>query len=414
MAAHRVILHADMDAFYASVEQRDNPSLRGKPVVVGGPSRRGVVSAASYEARTFGIHSAMPMAQALKRCPDLVAIFPRMKHYAQISRQVFAILEAFSPLLEPLSLDEAFVDLTGTQQLHGDALEVGRTIKRRVREELDLVVSVGIAPNKFVAKVASDLGKPDGLVLVGPDEVERFLHPLPVSRIFGVGQVTQKTLAALGIETIGALAAFPQDQLVGRLGEHGDQLWALARGQDDRAVVPHRAPKSVGHENTFSEDKRDLDELTRIVQEQADRVARRLRRQGLLSRTVVLKVKTADFKQRTRRRRLHRATSDGDELGKNAGELLAKLLPGLGPVRLTGVTAADLSREEEPRQLTFDEPQHCQRDQLAKTLDRISDRFGLGTVTRASALEQTTGTQQPLAPAAALEELDEMEEPDDP
>jgi DNA polymerase-4 len=396
MADRRTILHADMDAFYASVEQRDNPDLQGKPVVVGGPSRRGVVSAASYEARVFGIHSAMPMARALKLCPHLVALPPRIRHYAEISEEVFDILRCYSPLVEPLSLDEAFVDLTGTERLHGEAWQVAKAIKREVREQLKLVVSVGVGPSKFVAKLASDLGKPDGLVLVAADELERFLHPLPVSRIFGVGRVTLKALGRMGIATIGDLAAFPAEVLRTRFGEHGDHLWSLARGIDDRGVVPERQAKSIGHENTFADDKGDPDELRRILLEQADRVARRLRRHQLKASVVVLKAKTPQFKLLTRRRTLPRATSDGGVIGTVAGELLAELMQQHpGPFRLTGVAGAGLVPEQEVRQLTLDEPVHQQRDELARTLDTIAERYGQGAVQRASMLRPDGSKREP-------------------
>jgi DNA polymerase-4 len=385
----RTILHADMDAFYASVEQRDNPDLKGRPVAVGGPARRGVVSAASYEARRFGIHSAMPMAQALRRCRDLVVIQPRMEHYAAISGQVFAIFKEYSPLVEPLSLDEAFIDVSGTARLHGEPRDVARAIKRRVCERLDLIVSIGVAPNKFVAKVASDQGKPDGLVVVAPDEVLDFLHPLPVGRIFGVGKVTLKALAKMGITTIGDLAGYPRDVLRSRFGEHGDHLWSLSQGVDDRPVEPHHEAKSLGHENTFADDKGDLGELTQIVQEQADRVAGRLRKHKLRAGGVMLKAKTADFRLLTRQRRLPRPSCDGDTLGRVAAELLAALMSETpGPFRLTGVAGTDLTSEAEPRQLTLDEPEHRQREELARTLDAISARFGAGLVERASTLER--------------------------
>jgi DNA polymerase-4 len=381
----RTILHADMDAFYASVEQRDDPSLRGRPVVVGGPSRRGVVGGGAAEARRFGIHSAMPMAQALQRCADLVVIQPRGQHYAGVSGQVFEILERYSPLVEPLSLDEAFLDISGTERLHGDARQVALAIKRAVREQLDLVVSIGVAPSKFVAKVASDLGKPDGLILVPPGEVEAFLWPLPVSRVFGVGKVTLQALEQMGVRTIGELAAHPPGLLRQRFGEHGEQLSALARGIDEREVVPDQEAKSLGHEDTFHDDIGDLEELTHIVLEQADRVGRRLRRHDLRAATVMLKAKTAGFRLLTRRRRLPRPSSDGETLGRAAVELLAELMTREpGPFRLTGVTACDLADEGGPRQLSLDEPRHERQDRLARTLDAIADRFGEDAVARAT------------------------------
>jgi DNA polymerase-4 len=385
-----------MDAFYASVEQRDDPSLKGKPVAVGGPAPRGVVSAASYEAREYGVHSAMPMAKALKLCPQLIVPPLRMDKYAQISRQVFEIFHAFSPLVEPLSLDEAFLDVSGSERLQGSPRSVARAIKARVKSDLDLVVSVGLAPNKFLAKIASDLGKPDGLVVVDPDAVEAFLNPLPVSRVFGVGKVTQKGLHDLGIDTIGELAEFPRALLRKRFGEMGDQLWSLSRGIDDRAVEPERAPKSIGHEDTFTEDLEDTAELEQILLEQADRVARRLRKGGWVARVVVLKAKTHTFELFTRRRSLQRPTSDGDVLARTAQALFARLQRTKGPLklRLTGVTAAELSQSEAPRQLTFDEPEHAAKDKLAEALDSITDRFGKPMLMRASTLDRARDKQR--------------------
>jgi DNA polymerase-4 len=233
----RTILHVDLDAFYAAVEQRDRPELRGKPVIVGGSVRRGVVTAASYEARKFGVRSAIPMAVAVRLCPQAIVVPIRMARYAEASRDFFAVLGDFSPVVEALSFDEAFLDVTGAQRLLGDGLTIARTIKERVRAEVRLVASVGIAPTKFVAKIASDIDKPDGLRVVPPDEVLRFLHPLPVSRLWGVGEVTQEKLLALGLRTIGAVAAWPEAALRARLGnEFGAHLAALARGEDPRPV----------------------------------------------------------------------------------------------------------------------------------------------------------------------------------
>jgi DNA polymerase-4 len=375
-----------MDAFYASVEQRDDPSLRGRPVAVGGPGRRGVVAAASYEARRFGVHSAMPTAQALRRCPELVVLPPRFEVYREVSRAAFAIFESFTPLVEPLSLDEAFLDLRGTGRLHGGGAAVARGIKRRVREELSLVVSVGLAPNKQVAKIASDLGKPDGLVVVRPEDLRRFLGPLPVSRLLGVGQVTERRLRGLGVRTIGELAAMGEDQVLTQLGRAGRQLWQLARGNDTREVTVERTPDSIGHEDTFDQDIDDLDTLAAIVQEQSDRVATRLRAGGYLAGTVVLKLRTADFKTRSRQKRLARPTCDGQVIGEAARGLLARAARERGAVRLTGVTATALVPEAAPRQLTFDEPQLEAGERLGHTMDRIASRYGRGAIVRGSAI----------------------------
>ncbi|HEV8711811.1 MAG TPA: DNA polymerase IV, partial [Candidatus Binatia bacterium] len=256
----RRIIHLDMDAFYAAIEQRDFPELRGKPLIVGGDRNRGVVATASYEARPYGIHSAMPMAQALKLCPQAIVVPPRRERYVEVSRQIFAVLRSFTPLVEPLSLDEAFLDVTTSESLFGPAREIARQIKTRIRDETQLTASAGIAPNKFVAKIASDMQKPDGLVEVQADEILAFLHPLPVTRIWGVGRVTARTLHALGVQTISDLARFSQEILVARFGTHGAHLFQLAHGIDDRPVDPDQELKSLGEEETFIEDlARDSD-----------------------------------------------------------------------------------------------------------------------------------------------------------
>lgn len=403
--ATRTILHADMDAFYASVEQRDDATLRGRPLVVGGAAPRGVVAAASYEARTYGIHSAMPTIRALQRCPELVCIAPRMERYAEVSRQVFAIFRSTSPLVEGLSLDEAFIDISGTERLHGSAEGVARAIKERVRRELELVVSLGVGPSKLIAKIASDLDKPDGLRIVRPDEVLAFLGPLPATRLWGVGRVTAERLAGLGIRTIAELAAYPRDALLRRLGANvGAQLHDQAQGIDEREVIPDTPAKSLGAEDTLERDVSDLDELSRLVRSQAEHVGRRLRSAGLVAGVVVLKVKTADFRQRTRQRSLARPCADGAVLAKVALELLPRLLRELdgAALRLTGVTASRLEADRAPQQLSFDDtlrataqaptskvgPSLPPRDghefdgerrrgeALARTLDAIAERFG--------------------------------------
>ena len=379
----RQIVHADMDAFYAAVEQCDDPSLQGKPVVVGGEVR-GVVAAASYEARVFGIHSAMPMVHAKRCCPNLVIVTPRMARYAEVSAEVFSIFRSLSPLVESLSLDEAFIDLTGTERLLGPAQEVARALKRRVLDQTGLVVSVGLAPNKFAAKIASDLEKPDGLVIVQASELRTFLDPLPVTRLFGVGRVAAGQIHRLGLRTIGDLRACSAGLLEQQLGHAlGAHLVRLANGIDDRPVVADRVPKSVGHENTFAEDISDVAELSRILKRQADRVARRLRKHQLVGGSVVLKVKFADFSLKTRRKTLPRPSADGVVIGRCAQDLLRKLaIKGLKPVRLTGVSAASLEHVRTTRQLSFDEAVHEKGDRLERALDQIADKFGDAVVKR--------------------------------
>jgi DNA polymerase-4 len=382
--AARTILHVDLDAFYASVEQRDDPSLRGRPVIVGWPSRRGVVCAASYEARKFGIRSAMPMARALDACPDGAFIPPRMDHYAAISSDFFEILGTFSPLVEGLSLDEAFLDVTGEERLFGDGPSIGRKIKQRVRDQLQLIVSVGIAPCKFAAKIASDLGKPDGLIIV--DEVQDFLRPLPVGRLWGVGKKTEAELARLNLRTIGDVARIGENTLAKRIGEESARhLVALAHGIDDRAVEPDRAPVSVGHEETFMHDLRDRAALVLHLLDQADRACARLRSLSLRARVVMVKVKYANHELVTRRITLPRATTDGRVVGETARKLLENV-PAIETrgVRLTGVSLSGLSPKDGARQLDLDEKSAQRGEQLGETLDKITARFGKRMVRRAA------------------------------
>jgi len=388
--SERVILHADMDAFFASVEQRDAPELRGLPVAVGGRPPRGVIAAASYEARVFGVHSAQPTARALRLCPDLVLRAPRFSVYQQVSAQVMEVFRSFSPRVEPLSLDEAFLDLTGTRKLHGPPEQVAHRLKARVREVTSLVVSVGVGPSKFIAKLASDLGKPDGLLVVRPEGVRALLDPLPVSRLFGAGKVTQRKLHDLGIQTIGQLAATSPETLTRRLGSLGEQLRRLAVGDDPRDLEVDRAAESVGHEETFPKDISDLEALAVYLRAHADEVAARLRAGQVQARVVMLKVKTHDFKLCTRRRTLPRATSDALTLARVADELLGKLWRARGPmkVRLIGLSAGGLVPEQGPRQLSFDEPERARELTLGRTLDLIHERFGQAALKRAETLDE--------------------------
>ncbi|MEZ4362216.1 MAG: DNA polymerase IV [Kofleriaceae bacterium] len=383
----RTIAHVDLDAFFAAVEQRDHPELRGKPVLVGGSARRGVVAACSYEARRFGIHSAMPMAEALRRCPRAIVVPHRMERYAEASRGFFAILGDFSPDVEGLSFDEAFLELTGSERLLGPPLAVAQRIKQRVREELALVASVGIAPIKFAAKIASDIDKPDGLRVVAEGQLLAFLHPLPISRLWGVGEVTAAELAKLGLATIGDVARYPESALVARLGEvSGRHLAALARGEDPRIVRAEDEPTSIGHQETFEHDLDDRADLAVILLHQADRVAARLRRRELRARVVVLVIKYDDFRQITRRITLDVATSDGGRLARAAIELLAKILiePQKGKrVRLCGVSATGLVAREAPRQLGFHEEDLARGERLGEAIDRVASKFGGGAIRRA-------------------------------
>jgi DNA polymerase-4 len=384
----RTILHVDLDAFFAAVEQRDDPSLRGKPVLVGGSARRGVVAACSYEARTFGIHSAMPMAEALRRCPKAIVVRHNMERYAEASHTFFEILGAFSPEVEGLSLDEAFLDVTASERLFGTGEAIGKTIKQRVRDELSLVASVGVAPIKLAAKIASDIDKPDGLRVVPADQLLAFLHPLPMTRLWGVGEATRSVLATLGLSTIGDVARYPEAALVARLGETtGRHLAALARGEDSREVIPESDPVSIGHQETFDEDVDDKGELAVILLDQADRVAHRLREAALRARAVVLIVKYDDFRQITRRTTLEAATSDGGVLARTAIDLLAKVAIESrkgSRVRLCGISATNLEARDAPRQLgLLDEATRERGERLGDTLDKLTAKFGKATIRRA-------------------------------
>ena len=387
----RTILHVDLDAFYAAVEQRDDPSLRGKPVLVGGSARRGVVAACSYEARVFGIHSAMPMAEALRRCPRAIVVRHHMERYADASHTFFAILGDYSPDVEGLSLDEAFLDVTASERLLGDGPTIAREIKRRVRAQLSLVASVGVAPIKLAAKIASDIDKPDGLRVVPPDRLLAFLHPLPVTRLWGVGETTRQALASMGLSTIGDVARYPEAALVGRLGPTtGHHLAALARGEDHRPVVTEQDPVSIGHQETFEDDIDDKGELAVLLLDQADRVAARLRAADLRARAVVLILKYDDFRQITRRTTLDTATSDGGVLARTAIDLLSKVTLESRKgcrARLCGISATQLEARDAPRQLGFDEAARAKGERLGDTIDKLAAKFGKATIRRAVHLE---------------------------
>lgn len=388
----RTILHVDLDAFYAAVEQRDDPKLRGKPVLVGGSARRGVVASCSYEARVFGIHSAMPMAEALRRCPRAIVVRHRMDRYVLASRAFFAILEDYSPEVEGLSLDEAFLDVTASERLLGDGPTIARAIKQRVRDELALVASVGVAPIKFAAKIASDIDKPDGLRVIAPTGVVAFLHPLPVTRLWGVGDTTRGVLESMGLSTIGDVARYPEAALVARLGAvTGPHLAALARGEDPRHVVPEHDTVTIGHQETFDDDYEDKGELSVILLDQADRVAHRLREANLRARSVVLIIKYDDFRQITRRTTLEAPTSDGGVLARTAIDLLAKVVvePRKGSrVRLCGISTTGLEPRDAPRQLGFDETARARGERLGDTIDKVAEKFGKTAIRRAVHLEE--------------------------
>ncbi len=380
----RAILHVDMDAFYASVEILDDPSLAGLPVVVGGrPEGRGVVSAASYEARRFGVRSAMPMAQALRRCPGAVIRPPRMARYAELSAHIRDIFERYTPLVEPLALDEAFLDVTGSQTLFGPAPQIGRQIKDEIRTETGLVASVGVAPNKFLAKVASDIDKPDGFRVVEPDEIHDFLDPLPITRLWGVGPATARELERHAIRTIAQLRRLPLEAAEHLFGNHGRHLGLLARGIDERPVVPEYEAKSVSNETTFGEDLTDDAMLRAWLQQLVEQVGWRLRRAGLEGRTIQLKVRFADFTTLTRSRTLERPTAITREITTAALDLFRTRLPNpRPPVRLLGVGVSGFDAEDTSQQDLFADENRRRDVQLDGVVDAIRTRFGKGAARR--------------------------------
>ena len=377
----RVIAHGDMDAFFASVEQLDHPELRGKPLLVGGAGRRGVVSTASYEARPFGCHSAMPMAEARRLCPQAVVLPPNFTRYSEVSEKVMEVFARFSPLVEPLSLDEAFLDLTGCEGLFGPPEEMGRRLKREVREATGgLTLSVGIAATKFVAKVASDFAKPDGLTLVPPGTESDFLWPLEVSRLWGVGPKTAVLLKGLGLERIGDVARADPSWLSRRLGSLGEHIYRLSRGEDDRAVVPDRDPKSIGAEVTFEEDVVGAGALRPHLLRSAQRIARQLRREGLTAGGVRVKLKTASFRLLTRQVLVRPPTDSEKEILRTAEVLLGEFDLSV-PMRLAGLAAFALQARGAPLQGDLFEPDGRRKGRdLDRALDALRERFGEGAL----------------------------------
>ena len=384
-----MILHVDMDAFYSSVEERDNPSLRGMPVIVGGtPEGRGVVAAANYVVRRFGVHSAMATARALQLCPDAIVLKPRMEHYAQISKQIREILHRYTPVVEPLSLDEAFLDATGSVQLFESVETIGRAIKTAIRSELNLVASVGVAPNKFLAKLASDIDKPDGFTVIEPDAVRDFLSPLPVGRIWGVGKVTGQRFERLGIQTIGQLRTLSLQQLQDEFGQNGEHFWELARGIDNRSVVPDREAKSISHETTFADDICDMDALRAWLMELTEQVSRRLRSHEMKGRTVHLKVRYSNFDTYTRSRSVLPATNTTSRLWSTVLNLLTSELPDRPlAVRLLGMGVSNLQTQRPVQKDLFPEEQDRKDSKIDEVADKIRDRFGAASLRRASTVQ---------------------------
>jgi DNA polymerase IV len=382
----KTILHIDLDAFYASVEQRDDPALRGKPVIVGGSSRRGVVLAASYEVRPYGVHSAMPMAEALRRAPGAVVVPPRRDAYERASDEVFEVFRRYTPLVEPLSLDEAFLDVSASRALFGDGEAIAEAIRQAVRREVGLTASAGIAECKFAAKIASDLRKPDALVVVAPGHVASFLDPLPVERMWGVGPKTAPRIRALGYRTIGDLARAGVQPLAAVLGAWGVTVHRLASGGDDRDVIPDASARSIGAEETYEEDIDDPAVIATTLLAHSRRVARRLVRGGLTARTVTIKIKYADFAIRTRRATLAEPVQDTDTIHRTAVDLLGRVALEGRRVRLTGVSVSSIGPVHGPTVLFPDAAAERRRRVEALTA-KLADRYGdEDAVTRASLL----------------------------
>ncbi len=381
-----MIFHIDMDAFFASVEQKDFPDLSGNPLVVGGKSGRGVVAAASYEARRYGIHSAMPIFMARQRCPGLIIVPPRKHRYKEVSRSIMAILGRYSPIVEQVSIDEAYMDAAGCHRLFGPAEEMARAIKDEIYAKTALTCSIGVAPLKFLAKIASDMKKPDGLTVIHDEDVPDFIFSLPVEKVQGVGKNAFQQLRQLGITTLGDVRRFETDALVKRLGIYGHRLMDLACGRDSSTVTPHRPTKSISTERTLSADTRDRKQLRQHLLSQSQEVGRQLRHQGFLARTITLKLKDADFRQITRSVTIDHATQCSQRIYQMAETLLSGQEID-NPIRLIGIGASALIRDTEPIQMSLfsQATQPVNRwDEIDRTVDRITERFGNCAVHRGS------------------------------
>lgn len=381
----RSILHVDLDAFFAAVEQLDDPKLRGKPILVGGNGPRSVVTTASYEARPFGCRSAMPMAVARRLCPHAIVVPPRFGRYRELSNQMFRILEDFTPTIEPVSIDEAFLDLSGSERLLGDPVTVARQIKQRIREELMLTISIGVSFNKFLAKLASDMNKPDGLTIIAAEDVDRVLPPLPISKIWGIGPKTAGRMHDYGIKMIGDIRKLPLRLLIDHFGSEGARYHHLAFGRDDRQVTPDSRAKSIGQEQTFGEDVADLEELKGILLGQVEHVAARLRKHGLRAGRITLKIRDGRFKTITRAARLEEPSDTTQVLWEAARETFEKWAgASFKPLRLLGVQAGSLTTDAEQLGL-FEDEQRIRLRKVDETMDLINTRLGRRAVRRGRA-----------------------------
>ncbi len=381
----------DMDAFFAAVEQLDNPQCRGKPVIVGadpkGGKGRGVVATASYEARKFGIHSAMPISQAYRRCPQGIYLRGKHRRYSEVSRQIMAILKDFSPVVEKISIDEAFLDLTGCLNLYGSAVEAAHQIKNRIRDELKLTASIGIAPNKFLAKIASDLEKPDGFVVVKPDSEKTFLENLPVSRLWGVGKKTEQVLHTMGISTIGQIAKMPEQELNTKFGKWGNALWRLSNGIDERPVTTWGPQKSISQETTFDEDTGDEELIEKTLLRLADNLSRLMRKDQLKGRTITLKIRLEDFSTFTRNKSISDFADSTQVLQGVAIDLYRKFNKKQLKVRLLGIGVSRLCSIS-GEQLGLFEQETPLNQKVTKLLDSLKDKYGEGAIKRAALLDK--------------------------
>ena len=389
--AERWIMHVDMDAFYAAVEQRDRPELRGKPVIIGGLSQRGVVSTASYEARKFGVRSAMPITEAFRRCPQGVFLFPNHTHYVKVSMQIQEIFRDFSPSVEMLSVDEAFLDVSGMEKLYRSVAEMPWLLKERIRKETGLIASAGLAPNKFVAKIASDLGKPDGLLIVQPGEVLNFLAPLPLERIWGVGKKTAETLHDLGFSTIGDIQKASYKELQEHFDSFADRLYYLSRGEDDRLVEPDLVRKSLGKETTYEEDLMDSSEAERELLRLSQEVGWRLRREGFSGMTVMLKLRYAPFVTISRSHTFASPISLDEEIFEEVRSLFRKL-DRKKDIRLLGVAVGNLEENSGQGSLFQDDEEATKR---TETLDNLKRKFGEGIISRGGVITPRNAPEEP-------------------
>ncbi len=384
MKSSSQIIHVDMDAFFASVEILDNPDLTGKPVIVGGsPEKRGVVAAASYEARKFGIHSAMPTSLAMKLCPKAILLPGRMKRYVELSHQIREIFYRYTPQIEPISLDEAFLDISGSIQLFGPAKTIGQEIKSQIKEELGLIASVGIAPNKFLAKLASDLEKPDGFVIITEENKQNILDPLDISRIWGIGKVTEKALKSIGIITIEELRKTDPIELQDILGNSTGHILALAKGIDDREAESVHVSKSMSSEHTFATNVKDKNVLLNVLFNQVDEVAQRLRKEKLEAKAITLKLRYGNFRTVTRSNTLDKATNTTKILWEEAKEIFLKWrkISG-GALRLLGFGASGLVDEGSGQKELFTNPEDKRRKKVDEVFDKIKEKYGDDSVKR--------------------------------